>query len=212
MKQAAKLAYVLLLLLGAVPALAGNDVLLLGCAEDPEGGSTVVLAESSEPIVLDGTLVLADDLLGQRCAAVLRRLLDNELVTTADIADSGHLVLTAPKRDDSARDGDDDVCCPDCLIWDYDTAGAYVQLTCDLLGSMTIVGQDSAASASAPGLLRDYVGRPCVEALAALGGLANLVRSSVAPAPRDQSTKRRRATPRVSVLTYQLALKQPSPQ
>ena len=151
MKHLLNLATALFLLLGASPALADDGVLLLGCVAEPEGGSTVTFAESSSPIPLNGTVISAERFMGESCAAVLRQLLDNERVSTADIAASSHVVLTTPRQVlTQSEDGDED-CCPDCIIWDIDTANVYSQLTCDPLGAMAVVGQESEGSAAAPG-------------------------------------------------------------
>ena len=115
MKRATNILLAVVLLVGASPVLAADGVLLLGCAVDTGGGSTVVVAQSNPRLIsLDGSLVPSADLLGMRCVDVLRRLLDNNRVKVSEFAVSSHLVIGHTQSDGQGSGGDDvDLDCPE---------------------------------------------------------------------------------------------------
>lgn len=175
-----------------------SGTLLLGCS-----GLSVEVAQSSAPIPIGNAVLEASGLIGMPCAEVLRLLLDNGRISPADIEASSHLVVNNTPREG----GDDDtVDVPDCIIWDIDTGTVSAQLACDVRNAGLIEAQRSA-----PGGLSDLVGMPCVDALDALGGLPNVLRSSAgrpAVVPRQENARGNvRANPIPgSLLVYQLQL------
>ncbi|MDH3948641.1 MAG: hypothetical protein OEU74_06745 [Gammaproteobacteria bacterium] len=194
------------ILSGVIPAWAGDDILLLGCEENGDGGATVILSQGTSRFRLrDGSVVQPDDLVGMRCVAALRLLLDNNLVKADDIGASSHLVISSTQGDGPGTD------VPDCIIWNIDSANVTRQLTCDPLRGAVIVGEDSAFSGGSSTEPQDFIGRRCADALSDLGGLSNVIRSSIArpPAPGSDFTNDLAGTtlPAGSVLFYQMDLR-----
>ena len=191
----------LVLLAASMPAFAAEPTLLFGCQVLPRGGGVeVVFAESSAPIPLpDGSLVPSSALVGRRCSAVIEMFSAQELIDGDQLTASANLVIHSERR--QLRDGiDADV--PDCIIWDIDTANVAGQLICDIAAGEGIVAQESAAS------VKNYVGWKCADALADLGGLAAVARSSVVRPPQAPIRVRSNRLPSQSgsVLFYQLTL------
>jgi len=199
------------ILLGVTaPASAQDATLLFGCQVMPGGGGVeVVFADSSSPLrTADGRRLPASSLVGRRCPDAIGLLLDNGLIDRDQLGASEHLVIHSERR--TRADGGDDggtTDVPDCIIWDIDGADVTrVQLVCDPSAESRIVVQESGNTSSPT---RNYVGWSCVDALADLGGLANVVRTSVMrPA---QAPLRVRKTNRIpfqsgSIILYQFSL------
>jgi len=204
----------LALLLGATPTASAQDAtLLFGCQVMPGGGGVeVVFADGSAPIpTADGNRLPASSLVGKRCPDAIGLLLDNGLIERDQLGASEHLVIHSERR---TREGDGDgggtTDVPDCIIWDIDGADVTrMQLVCDPTADNRIVVQEAGTTASP---VKNYLGWSCVDALADLGGLANVVRTSVIrPAQRPL---RIRSSSRIpfqpgSILFYQLSLQLP---
>jgi|GEM_PF-1621522 len=206
-----------ILLAAIAPASAQEATLLFGCQVMPGGGGIeVVFADSSAPIrTADGARLPASSLVGKRCPDAIGLLLDSDLIDREQLAASQHLVIHSERQ--ANRDGDDtDI--PDYIIWDIDSAEVTrMQLVCDPSGDNRIVVQESGATS---GPVKNYLGWTCVDALADLGGLSNVVRTSVirpaqAPIRTTRTPIRTRSAHRIpfqdgSIIFYQFALRLPS--
>ena len=216
MKNTRRRALPVLLLVCSAAAHAADNTLLFGCSVMSGGaGVEVVFADASAPIPLkDGSTILPSNLVGTRCADLIRLLLDNALIDRDQLAATSHLVInTETKEADPRSASDADV--PDCIIWDIDTANLparLMQLVCDVASDRTIVAQESSASPSFPAAAKNYVGWNCVDALDDLGGLSNVIRSSVIrprQAPLRQKQTKTLAPRPGSIMFYQMTLAVP---
>jgi len=206
----------LAILLAAAPASAQEEAtLLFGCQVMPGGGGIeVVFADASAPIpTADGARLPASALVGERCPDVIGALRENDLIDRDQLAATGYLVIHSERQgSDDGGDGGSGggTNIPDCIIWDIDSADVTrMQLVCDPSGDNRIVVQESGTTTRP---VKNYLGWSCVDALADLGGLSNVVRTSVIrPA---QAPIRTRATNRIpaqdgSITFYQFALRLP---
>jgi hypothetical protein len=135
----------------------------------PRRDIEVVFADSDQPIPLaDQLILLPSSLVGMRCAAAIRLLLDNDLIETDQLGASSHLVIHHERSRGDDDDGTIDV--PDCIIWCIDTGSAFLQLVCDAAENPLVVAQETAMGPEASTLPKNYVGWRCVDALADLGG------------------------------------------
>lgn len=206
-----------ILLASIAPASAQEATLLFGCQVVPGGGVEVVFADASAPIPTAGGGLPASSLVGKSCPDVIGALLDNDLIDRDQLAASDYLVIHSERQ--ATGDGGDEggTNIPDCIIWDIDSADvATIQLVCDPSGDNRIVVQESGATS---GPVKNYLGWTCVDALADLGGLANVVRTSVirpaqAPIRSTRTPIRTRSTNRLpfqdsSITFYQFSLELP---
>lgn len=201
----------LALLLGATPTASAQDAtLLFGCHVMPGGGGVeVVFADSSAPIpTADGNRLPASSLVGKRCPDAIGLLLDNGLIDRDQLGASAHLVINSERR--ASDGGGDGIDIPDCIIWNIDGAEVTrMQLVCDPTSDNRIVVQE-AGTTSSP--VKSYLGWSCVDALADLGGLSNVVRTSVirpAQAPLRVRSSNRIPFQPGSIIFYQFALQLP---
>ena len=192
----------------AAPSSAQDATLLVGCQVMLGGGGVeVVFADSSAPIpAADGVPAPASSLVGLRCPTAMQRLLDDGLISPDQLAASANLVINSERRTREQDGGTTDI--PDCIIWDIDSADVTrMQLVCDPTRANRIVVQDSAN-----GRTKNYIGWKCADALADLGGLANVARTSVIRPPQAPIRVRSSNTlpPQPgSIFFYQLTLNLP---